>query len=54
MFPMHRNKAVPAGQWIVQLAAMDGSILLIRNANAGLGVFSDTSLTGYEPAEGKL
>lgn len=38
------NKAVPAGEWIVQPVTMDGRTLVIRNTAAGLNLFSPASL----------
>jgi len=34
------NKVVPAGEWVVRLATMDGHILDISNAQTNAGVFS--------------
>jgi len=43
------NKIVPAGEYVVQAATMDGTNLMIRNAVAKVGLFSPSSTT-----EGKL
>jgi hypothetical protein len=41
---MVANKPVPAGEYIVQSATMDGRTLVIRNITARLGLFSQASL----------
>jgi len=42
---MVANKPVPAGEYIVQPATMDGRTLVIRNTTARLGMFSQASLS---------
>jgi len=39
------NKVVPAGEWVVRVATMDGQILDISNAQTNAGVFSMSSRT---------
>jgi hypothetical protein len=39
------NKVVPAGEWAVRVAIMDGNILDISNAQTNAGVFSTSSRT---------
>ncbi|MGD0417011.1 MAG: hypothetical protein ABSA80_16750 [Terriglobales bacterium] len=39
------NRIIPAGECVVQVATMDGRTLLIRNADANVGLFSTSSLT---------
>jgi hypothetical protein len=39
------NKIVPAGECVVQVATIDGSTLMIRNADASVGLFSLSSRT---------
>jgi hypothetical protein len=43
------NKVVPAGEYIVQAASMDGRILKISNASGKMGLFTPTS-----PTEGRV
>ena len=38
------SKVVPSGEWIVQRASMDTKILLIRNTEGAVGMFSNISL----------
>jgi hypothetical protein len=40
---MVANKVVPAGQYVVQAATMDGHSLFIRNAGAKVGLVSPTN-----------
>ena len=40
---MVANKVVPAGQYVVQAATMDGQNLFIRNAGAKVGLVSSTN-----------
>jgi hypothetical protein len=49
---MVANKAVPAGECIVQVAVMDGRTLVIRNTAAKLGLFSQASLDEAKKAAG--
>jgi len=42
---MVANKVVPAGQYVVQAATMDGQNLFIRNAGAKVGLVSPTNTT---------
>jgi len=39
------NKVVPAGEWVVRIAIVDGNILDISNAQTNAGVFSPSSRT---------
>jgi hypothetical protein len=45
---MVANKIVPAGEWVVQAATMDGKTLVIRNTEAKVALLSPSS-----QAEGK-
>ena len=46
------SKIVPAGEWVVQPATMDGRVLVIRNTEASAGVFSTSSLVeSKKPSE---
>jgi hypothetical protein len=47
---MVANKPVPAGEYIVQPATMDGRTLVIRNMTARLGVFSQAWLDDRQKA----
>jgi hypothetical protein len=49
---MVANKAVPAGEYVVQSAVMDGKTLVIRNTAARLGLFSQASLAEAKTAAG--
>jgi len=46
------SKVVPSGEWIVQRASMDTKILLIRNTEAAVGMFSNISLVEAKKAPG--
>jgi len=46
------SKVVPSGEWIVQRASMDTKILLIRNTEGAVGMFSNISLVEAKKAPG--
>jgi hypothetical protein len=46
------SKVVPSGEWTVQHAKTDAKILLIRNTEAAVGMFSNISLVEAKKAAG--